>query len=160
MTEVGDELMRLAINSFCMHYPSLNERSELTHADVRLLTIAMCLSILMTSQFPVFFFLNDTAPPEIYSLPLPDALPIFSRFLRSALLVTLDRAGEAIAGTQWLLDQPAATVDKEGTWRVDGQMVGLYLASLDLHGKVLRSEEHTSELQSPCNLVCRLLLEK
>src|SRR5256885_7214018 len=27
-------------------------------------------------------------------------------------------------------------------------------------GRVLRSEEHTSELQSPCNLVCRLLLEK
>src|SRR2546426_6638132 len=28
------------------------------------------------------------------------------------------------------------------------------------HGRQLRSEEHTSELQSPCNLVCRLLLEK
>src|SRR5256885_4332522 len=27
-------------------------------------------------------------------------------------------------------------------------------------GKLSRSEEHTSELQSPCNLVCRLLLEK
>src|SRR5256885_10186918 len=30
----------------------------------------------------------------------------------------------------------------------------------DIHDKYLRSEEHTSELQSPCNLVCRLLLEK
>src|SRR5688500_11272109 len=30
----------------------------------------------------------------------------------------------------------------------------------DFRGKSLRSEEHTSELQSPCNLVCRLLLEK
>src|SRR2546426_7233991 len=29
-----------------------------------------------------------------------------------------------------------------------------------LRGGTLRSEEHTSELQSPCNLVCRLLLEK
>src|SRR5256885_5625723 len=29
-----------------------------------------------------------------------------------------------------------------------------------VHGPVRRSEEHTSELQSPCNLVCRLLLEK
>src|SRR5256885_13230168 len=29
-----------------------------------------------------------------------------------------------------------------------------------LSGKLIRSEEHTSELQSPCNLVCRLLLEK
>src|SRR2546426_4475399 len=31
---------------------------------------------------------------------------------------------------------------------------------LEVHGSGLRSEEHTSELQSPCNLVCRLLLEK
>src|SRR5256885_11379159 len=30
----------------------------------------------------------------------------------------------------------------------------------DAHGPCQRSEEHTSELQSPCNLVCRLLLEK
>src|SRR5256885_2726657 len=29
-----------------------------------------------------------------------------------------------------------------------------------LNGSKVRSEEHTSELQSPCNLVCRLLLEK
>src|SRR2546426_6445643 len=34
------------------------------------------------------------------------------------------------------------------------------LAALGLAGAVPRSEEHTSELQSPCNLVCRLLLEK
>src|SRR2546426_4888249 len=33
-------------------------------------------------------------------------------------------------------------------------------ADAELLGRVLRSEEHTSELQSPCNLVCRLLLEK
>src|ERR1022692_429283 len=31
---------------------------------------------------------------------------------------------------------------------------------MNLRGSLLRSEEHTSELQSPCNLVCRLLLEK
>src|SRR2546426_3700526 len=31
---------------------------------------------------------------------------------------------------------------------------------MDLYGRDFRSEEHTSELQSPCNLVCRLLLEK
>src|SRR2546426_6522085 len=34
------------------------------------------------------------------------------------------------------------------------------LAQVVFYGGVLRSEEHTSELQSPCNLVCRLLLEK
>src|SRR2546426_8186350 len=35
-----------------------------------------------------------------------------------------------------------------------------FLIVRDSVGKLLRSEEHTSELQSPCNLVCRLLLEK
>src|SRR5215467_14849743 len=34
------------------------------------------------------------------------------------------------------------------------------LEIVDRNGRELRSEEHTSELQSPCNLVCRLLLEK
>src|SRR2546426_7611607 len=37
------------------------------------------------------------------------------------------------------------------TWLVD---------TLPVHARTVRSEEHTSELQSPCNLVCRLLLEK
>src|SRR5256885_6680284 len=36
----------------------------------------------------------------------------------------------------------------------------LIAAEADKHRPMLRSEEHTSELQSPCNLVCRLLLEK
>src|SRR5256885_6752029 len=42
-------------------------------------------------------------------------------------------------------------------WNIDGQIV-----SQTIHNskKIVRSEEHTSELQSPCNLVCRLLLEK
>src|SRR6266850_5166891 len=35
-----------------------------------------------------------------------------------------------------------------------------YLGSPPVFGTLMRSEEHTSELQSPCNLVCRLLLEK
>src|SRR2546426_7840958 len=42
----------------------------------------------------------------------------------------------------------------------DNRMVSACEQLLDSHGSVLRSEEHTSELQSPCNLVCRLLLEK
>src|SRR5256885_6641757 len=41
---------------------------------------------------------------------------------------------------------------------IDGRRVSLGLPAMLLQG--LRSEEHTSELQSPCNLVCRLLLEK
>src|SRR5256885_12854225 len=42
------------------------------------------------------------------------------------------------------------------TWRVGGSLRLTYGARLE----AARSEEHTSELQSPCNLVCRLLLEK
>src|SRR2546426_4067568 len=42
-----------------------------------------------------------------------------------------------------------------------GNLTGLAILSPELTAKRLqRSEEHTSELQSPCNLVCRLLLEK
>src|SRR5688500_19093643 len=37
---------------------------------------------------------------------------------------------------------------------------GIYTLGVKLCEERLRSEEHTSELQSPCNLVCRLLLEK
>src|SRR2546426_5484302 len=69
-----------------------------------------------------FFFFNDTATTEIYTLSLHDALPISYRVTRPA-----PRA-------------PCPSVDP--THRPG------------------RSEEHTSELQSPCNLVCRLLLEK
>src|SRR2546426_8687218 len=55
--------------------------------------------------------------------------------------------------------QPAASVPAGFTQAglpVGLQIVGRRFADLT----VLRSEEHTSELQSPCNLVCRLLLEK
>src|SRR5256885_16641265 len=72
----------------------------------------------------IFFFFNDTATTEIYTLSLHDALPIFVRLLESAAADRAD-SGEKARG----IDHP-------------------------------RSEEHTSELQSPCNLVCRLLLEK
>src|SRR5256885_11859916 len=43
---------------------------------------------------------------------------------------------------------------------VDGHRAGEDHARHVAHGAAGRSEEHTSELQSPCNLVCRLLLEK
>src|SRR5256885_4354831 len=73
----------------------------------------------------LFFFFNDTATTEIYTLSLHDALPISPR------------AALRIAGSlRRLLSE----------WRQ--------------RSRELRSEEHTSELQSPCNLVCRLLLEK
>src|SRR5256885_5965168 len=72
-----------------------------------------------------FFFFNDTATTEIYTLSLHDALPI------------LLQRGAAVS-------PPIAN--------------GPQLDADDV--EEARSEEHTSELQSPCNLVCRLLLEK
>src|SRR5256885_7786447 len=50
------------------------------------------------------------------------------------------------------LDLPAATAAAKGA--------SVTVFSIGLEGARTRSEEHTSELQSPCNLVCRLLLEK
>src|SRR6266536_6722461 len=71
----------------------------------------------LSSSFVFFFFFNDTATTEIYTLSLHDALPISSD------------AGPCGCDRDW----------RRHCWR---------------------SEEHTSELQSRVDLVCRLLLEK
>src|SRR5256885_7037761 len=81
----------------------------------------------------MFFFFNDTATTEIYTLSLHDALPI-----------SQCRA-EAIFVRQYL---------RSASHYRRSRPVGA------VFGGIVRSEEHTSELQSPCNLVCRLLLEK
>src|SRR2546430_5161049 len=81
-----------------------------------------------------FFFFNDTATTEIYTLSLHDALPI-SRRRRPA---AARRGGAVRAGLR-------------GPRGRAGELA---------RGPRSRSEEHTSELQSQSNLVCRLLLEK
>src|SRR2546426_9120476 len=86
----------------------------------------------------LFFFFNDTATTEIYTLSLHDALPIS----RDISITPAERAQ---------IDQ-SSTLSKK--W-----MLGFITRESHLTSN-LRSEEHTSELQSPCNLVCRLLLEK
>src|SRR5438034_11334203 len=87
-------------------------------------------SVLLSSSL---FFFNDPATTEIYTLSLHDALPIS----QAADFPTLD-----------------INIDRERA----GQF-GLTMA--DGHGtRPVRSEEHTSELQSHSDLVCRLLLEK
>src|SRR2546430_5577723 len=73
----------------------------------------------------IFFFFNDTATTEIYTLSLHDALPI----CRPGTV-----PGTAAGAPQWRRAAPRCCPP--------------------------RSEEHTSELQSQSNLVCRLLLEK
>src|SRR5258706_5434159 len=84
----------------------------------------------------LFFFFNDTATTEIYTLSLHDALPI------SYPLITLAWARVRHQFARHLLAQ------------------GIDPAALKSESRGERSEEHTSELQSLTNLVCRLLLEK
>src|SRR2546430_11905987 len=84
-----------------------------------------------------FFFFNDTATTEIYTLSLHDALPILTRLRPncSALSVRWETWGRL----------PTSSMSGVG--------------SVIPTARSPRSEEHTSELQSQSNLVCRLLLE-
>src|SRR2546426_9373668 len=95
--------------------------------------------------FFFFFFFNDTATTEIYTLSLHDALPIWGRAGRDAVS---DRPS----------DFAEAVLRSSAAWRSAVSMSAS--PSMRASSRVRRSEEHTSELQSPCNLVCRLLLEK
>src|SRR2546430_9975181 len=81
----------------------------------------------------LFFFFNDTATTEIYTLSLHDALPISVREPELAI------AGARGRPRNLTFNDPGAVLSGSGS---------------------ARSEEHTSELQSQSNLVCRLLLEK
>src|SRR5260370_40445877 len=86
------------------------------------------LSVPETTARPLFFFFNDTATTEIYTLSLHDALPISAEG----------------RGKPRHRDQVSERFVEIHRYRVSDR----------------RSEEHTSELQSHLNLVCRLLLEK
>src|SRR3712207_7091759 len=81
-------------------------------------------------QLFIFFFFNDTATTEIYTLSLHDALPILS------------------------------TSDAQNAQQAETIGIGGGIALLVDADRLGRSEEHTSELQSRQYLVCRLLLEK
>src|SRR3712207_7267279 len=93
----------------------------------------------------MFFFFNDTATTEIYTLSLHDALPI-SGDARLAPLVHMPDHHVVMRH----LHAGMAFVEVHGDVIVPACQTG----------EVERSEEHTSELQSRQYLVCRLLLEK
>src|SRR3712207_8512953 len=101
----------------------------------------------------MFFFFNDTATTEIYTLSLHDALPISPRTLGVAGAGTMG-AGIAqlgcLAGMETHLHDPVPEALERGAEAV----------RKNLAKGAERSEEHTSELQSRQYLVCRLLLEK
>src|SRR2546430_11137218 len=96
-----------------------------------------------------YFFFNDTATTEIYPLSLHDALPI------SSLYLILD--GDD-GGLGHFRDRETGGLDLFGAEPVAGDIDHVVNTAQD--AVIARSEEHTSELQSQSNLVCRLLLEK
>src|SRR5206468_8011422 len=104
---------------------------------VRLCLLCLFLFLYSSRFFFFFFFFNDPAPTEIYTLSLHDALPISTGCypcagrMRTNAGATTSRTGEGC--------------------RRGGSRSGAGSG---------RSEEHTSELQSRSDLVCRLLLEK
>src|SRR3712207_9397761 len=102
-----------------------------------LLHVVSSYYILYTSISLLFFFFNDTATTEIYTLSLHDALPICSSGSHSS-----------VAGCP---TRPHS--------HPTGGSGGCCRATLSVR-RTSRSEEHTSELQSRQYLVCRLLLEK
>src|SRR5205823_14504531 len=103
---------------------------------------------LLTCYFSVlmvcpFFFYNATATPAIYTLSLHDALPISENRIGMPGSIIGVYSGDAAEFAKSLAGQP---------WLLLAAVITVYI--------VLRSEEHTSELQSLAYLVCRLLLEK
>src|SRR3712207_8307868 len=93
------------------------------------------------------FFFNDAATTEIYSLSLHDALPICrpeETGVASGMNTIMRASGAAIGA------QLAAAIVSAHPGTGDGYTIAF----------AMRSEEHTSELQSRQYLVCRLLLEK
>src|SRR2546430_12554513 len=118
----------------------------------------LCIAVqVVRKQASLFFFFNDTATPDIYTLTLHDALPIWPALVRRLSYDELAQVADPLE---------LATIDDLPKLKPLAGRLPLaqcrtlisYSAALDSY--FLRSEEHTSELQSQSNLVCRLLLEK
>src|SRR5256885_12160485 len=103
----------------------------------------------MTSHIiRLFFFLMIRRPPRSTLFP-------YTTLFRSTLALPIS----AIL-RQYCSSLEADSTISSGTRAASTSRACTALLRASLSSGVLRSEEHTSELQSPCNLVCRLLLEK
>src|SRR5688500_19971294 len=96
-------------------------------------------------------------PREFYTLSLHDALPICHGGLRGRQRIESHAVAESLGRRE-----PQAQRERTGRRRKPCRLITRHAVGFSRKGAggQGRSEEHTSELQSPCNLVCRLLLEK
>src|SRR5256886_4850265 len=141
----------------------------------------------MLQSYIYIFFFNDTATTEIYTLSLHDALPIYVCGARPAGRRVRASGARARIGAGAAAPDPGAArglraeahgrIGVRGDCRGHGRDGGLAqdadasrvrpaagadegASMMASYHPLVRSEEHTSELQSQSNLVCRLLLEK
>src|SRR5690606_42144955 len=105
-------------------------------------------SSLRVGCFSLLVFFYDSATPEIYTLSLHDALPIYLVAVQHPL-GTGGQPGEGLAEAGGQHQRMILFLLQNAAYRRRLERVA-----------EVRSEEHTSELQSRENLVCRLLLEK
>src|SRR3989441_9175609 len=110
----------------------------------------------MLSPFSFFFFFNDTATTEIYTLSLHDALPLLFDPEGEDVRAVIEFANTQLLEMRYLDAQLDEALER--AYDLLGRSPGLRRFLPSPYG--VRSEEHTSELQSLAYLVCRLLLEK
>src|SRR5947207_12367313 len=99
-------------------------------------------------------FVTVTPTTEIYTLSLHDALPICAMPFTCTTAFMVKLVPRTVSGTE------LSTSGTEDGLRLVRVGTRLATGKSALNSEVLRSEEHTSELQSHSDLVCRLLLEK
>src|SRR5205807_5870278 len=98
------------------------------------------------------------SPPQLSSLSLHDALPISEHPLLG--VAEGDGSGRGLHGDVEVDDPVLAEAEEPDHALVLADLLAIGAEPVVRRAQNGRSEEHTSELQSPCNLVCRLLLEK
>src|SRR5262249_58922195 len=106
-------------------------------------------------QYPPFFYYNNTPTTYTHPLSLHDALPIWKHVGRSQQQTSLPRSGSSTL--RLIIHGPSVSWPLPGPGR---RATPALPHPTRLAHPAARSEEHTSELQSLTNLVCRLLLEK
>src|SRR5690606_39520299 len=106
--------------------------------------------IYILQLYTLALFHNVTSTVDIYTLSLHDALPIFTTYILYSIFVagSMGSFPELYANIQKAIGASERVIEILDEQQEDAGLLQI------------RSEEHTSELQSRENLVCRLLLEK